>query len=160
MSEPTDLTHDSWQQVVDAKPGHIFIDRFDEGLRFIIMRGPFNLCAYVGIPEAHPLANHDYNDLPVDCHGGLTFGAHGRQKGETWPSGYYWYGWDYGHCDDYSIMEYHSDSDQLLRKFREAHKKWTVRDVEEDSWHALYDFKHLAKLAERIHTRAKGETIS
>ena len=151
----------AWQQVVDAKPGTILLDRFDEGLRFLIIRGPFNLCAYVGVPETHPLANHNYDNLPVECHGGLTFAELGGQKGEIWPKGFFWYGWDYGHCDDYSVRLYHDDPAFAdLAAMREKHKKWTVADVDKDSWNALWDFKKLAKLAEVIHSRAKGETIT
>lgn len=30
---------------------------------------------YVLIPEGHPLHGKDYDDIPVDIHGGLTFAA-------------------------------------------------------------------------------------
>lgn len=37
-------------------------------------------CGYVTVPDGHPCADKDYNDLRVDVHGGLTFG-HGRKFG-------------------------------------------------------------------------------
>lgn len=135
----------SWADVVAAETGHIFIDKFDEGLRFIVMRGPAALCAYVGLPKDHPLAGHNYDDLPVQAHGGLTFG---REAGKQWPEGYYWYGWDYGHAGDFSVYD---------EKYRDApsdDKKWTPAEVEADSWNAIYDFKHLMKLAENIAAKA------
>jgi hypothetical protein len=149
------MVKDAWQEVVDAEVGHIFVDKFDEGLRFLIMRGPFHLCAYVGVPESHPLAGQNYDDLPIQCHGGLTFAAKGGEKlGETWPAGFYWYGWDYGHLDDQTIMP------KVPGLSDRGGHKWTVSEVEGDSWQALYEFKRLVRVAERIHARAKGETIS
>ena len=29
---------------------------------------------YVGIPSWHPYYKNDYNEIPIDCHGGLTYG--------------------------------------------------------------------------------------
>ena len=88
----------TWEELKELKSGTILYDEYDEGLRFIVMRGPPALCGYVGVPESHPLAGHSYDDLPVEAHGGLTFG----QKGDgRWPEGYFWYGWDYAHSGDY-----------------------------------------------------------
>lgn len=44
------------------------------GLDCLIVRGPSGaLCGYVGVPELHPAYGKDYDTVPVDCHGGLTF---------------------------------------------------------------------------------------
>ena len=140
-----------WEELVKTESGTILHDEYDEGLRFIVMRGPCSLCAYVGLPSAHPLAGHNYDDLPVSAHGGLTFAAEGH---DAWPEGFYWYGWDYGHSGDSAF--YYSDP-KLTHIFEGRHqdeKKWLVKDVVADSWGALYDFKHLMHLAEAI---AKGE---
>lgn len=134
-----------WEQVVNAKLGDMFVDRFDEGLRFIILRGPFHLCAYVGVPEAHPMAEHDYDSLPIDCHGGLTFSRAG--DGKYLPKGYWWYGWDYGHCDDYRISDHHSTN---YKKLNETRTKWGVKEVDGDSRRAIYGFKKLLALTEKI----------
>ena len=37
-----------------------------------------HLCGYLGIPPMHPWYGHHYDDLDVDVHGGLTFGAASR----------------------------------------------------------------------------------
>ena len=124
----------------DIKIGTIVHDVFDEGLRFIIMRGPYHWCGYVGIPEDHPLAGLSYNDINfVSAHGGLTFASEAR---DFWPKGYYWYGWDYGHAGDKSYFD-------IPNYYREG-KDWTIEEVIKDSWDALYDFKQLMKLAEKI----------
>ena len=140
----------TWNDVVAAKVGTVFVDRFDEGVRFLIMRGPFHLCAYIGIPLDHPLAGHDYGSLPLDCHGGITYAREGGAG--SFPAGFYWYGWHYGHCDDYMISDTHSSS---YAAFNETQTKWDVKMVEEDSWLALYGFKKLMKLAETIVSNAK-----
>jgi len=137
----TDMT---WEQIKEEKSGTILRDVFDEGVRFIVMRGPASLCAYVGIPLAHPLAGRSYDDLPVRAHGGLTFASEGR---DTWPKDFYWYGWDYAHAGDYSFGDDYFIGTDLENK---TEKKWLVQDVIEDSQKTLYDFKQLVHLAEEI----------
>jgi hypothetical protein len=136
---------DTWGEVVAAPVGHIFVDRHEDGVRFLIMRGPAALCAYVGIPESHPLAGHSYDDVPLQCHGGLTFAAKGEKM---WHAGWYWYGWDYGHAGDRSV---YSDLHPLqgFADFERTETRWTPKMVDEDAWDALYGFKKLARLAEK-----------
>ncbi len=124
--------------------GKIVHDVFEDGLRFIIMRGPASFCAYVGIPIDHPLAGYGYDMLPINAHGGLTFASEGGKQ--TWPEGYYWYGWDYVHVGDVSVYEH----DKRFGSPREGGKDWTIKEIISDSWSALYDFKNLMKLSEAI----------
>ena len=124
------------------KVGEIVADWFDEGLRIIIMRGPVSFCAYIGIPEDHPLAGFDYDDIPVNAHGGLTFSESGVKY---FPKGYYWYGWDYAHAGDRCYYE-----GIKLDNSGEGNKDWTIQEIKEDSWDTIYDFKKLMKLVERI----------
>ena len=138
-----DLT---WEELRLKPSGTILHDEFDEGIRFIVMRGPIALCGYAGIPIDHPLAGQSYEDLSIDAHGGLTFSRNGRGK---WPEGYYWYGWDYGHSGDYC---FYFDETPIGD---EKGKKWLVKDVIDDSWHALYEFKELMKLTEKIRKEEK-----
>lgn len=74
-------------------------------------------CGYVAIPSNHPFNNcnkHintyskeeeiDYNDLDIDCHGGLTFGSsnHTLKKLLKQSCTDIWIGFDCGHsCDAY-----------------------------------------------------------
>lgn len=148
MKNPIDMT---WEELRDLEPGTILHDEYRDGVRFIIMRGPSALCAYVGCPINHPLAGHSYENLNLSCHWGLTFADQGKvistEEGKLlagWPKGFYWYGWDYGHCDDATFRELRGVSG----------KKWLVKDVIDDAWSAIYDFKKLMKLAEEISTKA------
>lgn len=44
------------------------------GLPCLIVRNYSGaLCGYVGLPPSHPLYGKEYDDVAVDCHGGLTF---------------------------------------------------------------------------------------
>lgn len=134
---------ETFEDVAAAESGHVFCDEFDEGVRFIILRGPVSLCAYVGVPPSHPLAGKDYDDLPISAHGGLTYagtGVHG--DGET-----YWYGWDYAHSGDRSTYDYITEG---RRAMAERETAWTPAMVYADAWEAVYEFKKLVTLAEKI----------
>ena len=149
MRRPKEI---SWDEARDIAVGTVLYDDIDEReqYRFIILRGSSCLCAYLGIKIDHPLANCDYNDLPIDCHGGLTFAREGDD--EYLPKGYFWYGWDYAHCDDYS----YSYNESYMAEFNFNHdwgKKWTVVDVWNDSRSVWFDFARLMKLAEKMPTR-------
>jgi hypothetical protein len=110
----------------------------EEGVQRLILnvRGS-HFTQYLGIPEDHPLAGFHYDEVPLRCHGGLTFSSEG--DGENYPSGIYWYGWDYMHAGDYNEF---SKSDKG--------KDWTLREIIEDGYQAFYDFKVLKELAEKI----------
>lgn len=138
----------TFEDVKTAEIGTVFIDRWDEGLRFVVMRGPVSLCAYVGVPSSHPLAGHSYDNLPVSCHGGLTYASESLHKVES--EGLYWYGWDYAHAGDVSTFDAANYSGT----------RWTPEEVDKDSWHPLYDFKALMKLTETVARRValKGDT--
>ena len=127
--------------------GKIYVDRFEDNIRVLIMRGPASLCAYLGIPEAHPLAGTDYDDLSITCNGGLTYSSGAIGKGlmkadkpekSLWPEGYYWYGWDHAHCDDLCFYDLDSSS---LATYKQHSKAWTVKDVEDEIWNAVCDLK-------------------
>lgn len=145
----------TWDDLVTMEAGTILHDEFREGIRFIIMRGPAALCAYVGVPLDHPLAGLDYGDLALECHGGLTFSGAG--DGKYHPSGYWWYGWDYAHSQDATIYDYTPDG----LRFRKEHpkfeslragcKQWLPFAVLQDSeWTAIYGFQKLVALVEKI----------
>lgn len=139
------------ESIVGKPKSIIYRDWFDEGVRCLIMSGGASLCAYIGVPINHPLAGFDYDNLAIDCHGGLTFSGEG--DGKIWPQGYWWYGWDYAHSGDYS---FYNDSPYLKGKYDHSdEKKWLVEDVAKDMWSAIYDFKRQMRFAEQISQRAK-----
>ena len=137
-------------EVLGMKEGEILEDWHVGCVRAIIMRGPASLCAYLGVPEGHPLAEQDYDSIPLNCHGGLTFASkgEGRKKEHGWPEGYYWYGWDYSHCDDAAVYSF--ESYMLAIEPNPRGKQWTVKEVKDEVKDVLWDFKILCELAETI----------
>jgi len=73
-----------------------------KGFKCLILRHPtlLHLNGYVGLTENHQYYGKDCSKIDIDVHGGLTFAEMG--DGENWPKGYYWIGFDTGHCTDYS----------------------------------------------------------
>ena len=54
-------------------------------------------CGYVGIPKGHKLYEVHYDDIPVDCHGELTYSDFSDilGQGDLW-----WIGFDCAHYND------------------------------------------------------------
>lgn len=133
----------TFEDVAAAEVGHVFCDEFENGVRFIILRGPGSLCAYLGLPITHPLAGYDYNDLSVEAHGGLTYsGTDVYGDGET-----YWYGWDYNHSGDKSTWDLGREGG---RSWAGGEHGWTPAEVYSDSWDTKYDFSKIVGMAEKI----------
>jgi hypothetical protein len=109
------------------------------GMKGIVLRGAPSLCAYIGIPTWHPLAGLDYNDVPLDVHGGLTFGDRG--DGEWRSAKYFWYGWDYAHSGD--LCFYDLEFSGWLRIGSHQEHAWTVAEVAEELHQAMLDFRWL-----------------
>ena len=54
-------------------------------------------CGYVCIPATHKLFKVPYQDLDIDCHGGLTYS---EKEGKDWVIGF-----DCAHCGDTPILQ-------------------------------------------------------
>jgi len=71
-------------------------------------------CGYVSIPKWHKYYGVDYDEIPIDCHGELTYG---KKIDES-----YIIGFDCAHLDDniqiqneaYCVLECESIIDQLI----------------------------------------------
>lgn len=121
----------------------IVADWFEDGIRIVILacRGS-HFTAYFGVPEGHPLAGFDYDDIPLDVHGGLTYSS---GKSEVLPKGYWFYGWDYAHVGDVTYF----DGEPSLSFYKDDHD-WTLKEVKEEADMAFYNFRRLVKLAEKL----------
>jgi hypothetical protein len=103
------------------------------GLPCLIVRHPRSghLCGYVGVSKGHPAFEVDYNSVPADVHGGLTFSEHCQQELEECKSvchkvedgeddNVWWLGFDCAHSGDYSGFAYHRtqfQDDEVYRTF-------------------------------------------
>jgi hypothetical protein len=57
-------------------------------------------CGYVRLPKGHPWHGKDYNDIPAEVHGGLTFGEPDKPCDKPGDDDAFWIGFDCGHYDD------------------------------------------------------------
>lgn len=89
------------------------------GLEYTTWENPAtgSLCGYVKLPAKHPFIEllkkktyyklfsgkkmviYGYDKLPIECHGGLTFGTNVRKPYHDFTKGW-WIGWDYAHLGD------------------------------------------------------------
>jgi hypothetical protein len=123
---------------------------YEDGIKVMIVSLHSYFTAYFGLPLDHPLAGFSYDDIPLNVHGGLTFGNVGSEKGPL-PKDLFMYGWDYAHLGDYSYFDFN-----LAREFlgdEGGDHDWTLGEVKKEAKDALYDFKQLVKLAERIKSK-------
>lgn len=133
-----------------GKESCIVADWFEEGIRRVVknIHGS-HFTQYFGIPREHPLAGFSYEDIPLNCHGGLTFSDEGREENGL-PEGFWWYGWDYAHSGDYT----HTGIPAVEKKQKKLNEKdWTLEEVIEDGYFPLLDFKKFIILAERIYQK-------
>ena len=86
-------------------------------------------CGYVGVPINHPLAGFDYEDLPIACHGGLTFSQKG--DGKYLSEEYWWYGWDYAHLGDH------------IGGTDDQGKMWTTQEIYNEAINVVNQMKFL-----------------
>ncbi len=142
MSEVASKT---FEECAEDKTGTVYYDYYDDMVRIVIMRGPASVNCYLGVPLSHPIAGQDYDSLPVECHGGLTFSRAGKEG--YLPTDMFWYGFDYAHGGDKSFYDLRPE----MAKYN--HSKdiaWTPEMIKKDIWSAVWSFQKLIKLAEAI----------
>lgn len=57
-------------------------------------------CGYVKIEKSHPFFGKHYDDIPIDCHGGVTFADYDVPCNEEGEDDAYWIGFDCGNYSD------------------------------------------------------------
>ena len=142
------MTTPTFEETAKDEPGKIYEDSMENGVRYLIMRGPSSINAYMGVPQNHPLWGFDYDSIPLDVHGGLTYASEGKGH---WPAGWWWYGWDYAHAGDDVFYYLDGKTPAILRG-----EQWTVEKIRGEIWNVTYDFSKLMRLAERIMTSPKA----
>jgi hypothetical protein len=113
-------------------------------LRGLILHSGFCLCAYLGVPKDHWVA--DMEGLSFECHRGITFRGEGSdiegsdtvgsQPGAERPRGWFWYGWDYAHAgdailplDDPRLPESLRETIREIGSLMPRGKRWSVEEV-------------------------------
>ncbi len=145
-------------EVLKIPEGEILEDDYEAGVRFIVMRGVVSLCAYIGIPEDHILAGLNCDQLPLDCHGGLTYAS---VTGNLYlPEGLYWYGWSYAHSGDANVHHYGANGKVRFAWQGLALREWTVDEVKAEAKEACWQFRGLIQLSLTVIDRAIGPVQS
>lgn len=111
------------------------------------------MCAYIGVPEDHWLA--DMDALHFDCHWGVTFNGPGGDS--IRPAGWYWYGWDYAHYGDQLRIP-----DEIQAIFKEnglvspfsQGKRWTLEELEHDIIDVAVNLRQALLGAEQVAERS------
>ena len=95
-------------------------ERFEyKGFPCVVLFMPMGYrCGYVGLAKDNIYYKKKYDDIPVNCHCGLTYSSdslHGQNDVDRW-----WIGFDCGHCcDGYDIKTakqlYKDDKEVLIQ---------------------------------------------
>ena len=106
-------------------PENKAIDILDEGIyknyHYAIVSFGSHPCAYIELPKGHKYYGKDYDDIPIDCHGGLTYSSEGiLPSSSIYHRDGYWIGWDYAHLGDYCGW---------FNVFDNTGKKWTTEEI-------------------------------
>ena len=97
----------------------LLTEGFYKGYKYYILNLGSFPTAYVEVPRGHPDWFKDFDEVPILCNWGLTYG---RNYLRGFNSGEWTIGWDYAHCTDYM------GGDEDTRNL----KKWTTREIFEE----------------------------
>ncbi len=81
-----------------------------------------HLCGYVQIPKRHPLYSKDWDEIDLDCHGGITCNENHEE---------HWIGFDCAHSGDYVPS---------MEKFRKENKINELFPIPKES--SMYSLFH------------------
>jgi hypothetical protein len=133
---------ENYWDLTKLEKGTIVYDVVKEGYRLLIMRGPAGWCCYIGVPLDSPLARMGYSDDALagfECHGGLTYANDGD---DVWrPTGWWYFGWDYGHAGDWSPIYDEAGIGGLSSHTGE--KKWKFSEVKAQMESAFTQMKEI-----------------
>lgn len=90
---------------------------------YVVNQGGSHPCAYVVLHKGHVFNGVEYDDIPVKCHGGLTYGS-SSLEGVKLEDGEYVIGWDYAHWGDFIAGMDAVDSDKQVPP-----NKWTTEEI-------------------------------
>ena len=109
-----------------------------KGLTYSIITFGTHPCAYVDVKNTM-FDGKFYADIPIECHGGLTYSADylPRTNDKGW-----FIGWDYAHWGDLFYSQYNID----MGVIDIVSKEWTIDEVEEECKNVI---DQLIKLTEK-----------
>ena len=105
-------------------------------------------CGYVGLPKNSKYYEVGYDEIDIDCHGGLTYASdrlYEQNDTDIW-----WIGFDCAHCDDSkdyeSLYKYYTDdrSREMFNFWKELDQKYPINDI------TVKDLDYVVKECESI----------
>lgn len=114
----------------------LFQAQHEAGYKIVIVNYYSHPCAYIGLQEGHPYYNIDYDDIPIDCHGGLTYGSNNHIAVAELRDNGYFIGWDYGHYGDYVTFSPYSND-----------KMWTTEEIIDECFNVIEQLEKLKQIA-------------
>lgn len=103
-----------------TKEAEILATGVYENFKYYVVSYGTHPCAYVDVSNTS-LANTDYHEIDIECHGGLTYSRDYLSAVDTERVNGKWYiGWDYAHFGDYTFYPYVGE---------EWEKRWTTEEI-------------------------------
>lgn len=105
-------------------------------------------CGYVGLPKNNKYYEMGYDEIDIDCHGGLTYASsslYEQDDTDTW-----WIGFDCAHCDDSkdydSLRKYYTDerSTEMINFWEKLDQKYPIINAQ------VRDLDYVTKECESI----------
>lgn len=72
-----------------------------KGYEYYIITLGSHPCCYVLLPKGHKFYGMNYDDIPIECHYGLTYSRDYLLMDNVITGGEWVIGWDYAHSGDY-----------------------------------------------------------
>ena len=102
-----------------------------EGYEYYIITLGSHPCCYVLLPKGHCYHVEDYEDIPIECHFGLTYSEPTLLRDNIITGGEWVIGWDYAHTDDY--ISY----DVMFVEADEYGHKYTLDELRDDVYNVI-----------------------
>lgn len=112
-------------------------DVMHNGIRCVVLFVRTHRCGYVCVPKNNPAYKMDYEDIPLEVHGGLTFASDTLSEIKPTP-GDYWIGFDCAHAGDAMT----GDIGMISLHLREGHL-WTAEETLQETKHLAEQLKSL-----------------
>ena len=86
---------------IKVKRYKVEFDGYYKGFRYVIVfQSMGHRCGYVEIPKDNKLYGKDYEDININCHGGLTYSKFNNRNYPVEYNNGYFIGFDCSHCGD------------------------------------------------------------
>ena len=84
-----------------TRPNDVLSQGEHAGLEWLTMHNGLGFrCGYVRLPAGHPWYGMNYDDIPADVHGGLTYAGYDEPCDKPGNDDAYWIGFDCAHSGD------------------------------------------------------------